>query len=65
MEKKNDAVESNALVSRAKNGDMQAFEQLLLQHVKIVFNIVLRMMGPGEDVKDHSPQVFLQLYRNM
>lgn len=58
-------VESNALVSRAKNGDMQAFEQLLLQHEKIVFNIVLRMMGPGEDVKDLSQEVFLKVYRNL
>ena len=65
VEKKNDAVESSALVSRAKNGDMLAFEQLLLQHEKIVFNIVLRMMGPGEDVKDLSQEVFLKVYRNL
>ncbi|MEI3523671.1 MAG: sigma-70 family RNA polymerase sigma factor [Anaerotignum sp.] len=65
MEKKNDAVESNALVSRAKNGDMQAFGPAALQHEKIVFNIVLRMMGPGEDVKDLSQEVFLKVYRNL
>lgn len=57
-----DAVE---LVALAKQGDMDAFEALILQHEKIVYNIAFRMMDGGEDVKDMAQEVFLKVYRNL
>ena len=45
------------LVKRAKQGDMHAFEKLILQHEKIVYNVALRMMNHSE--------VFLKAYRNI
>ncbi len=54
-----------ALVKRAKQGDMRAFEELILQHEKIVYNLALRMMKQSEDAKDISQEVFLKAYRNI
>lgn len=53
------------LVALAKRGDMDAFEALILQHEKIVYNIAFRMMDGGEDVKDMAQEVFLKVYRNL
>ena len=51
------------LVKRAKQGDMHAFEELIIQHEKIVYNVALRMMNHSEDAKDISQEVFLKAYR--
>ena len=53
------------LVKRAKQGDMHAFEELILQHEKIVYNVALRMMNHSEDAKDISQEVFLKLWRTL
>ena len=52
-------------IARAKAGDMQAFEALILQHEKIVYNVALRMMNHSEDAKDISQEVFLKAYKNI
>lgn len=53
------------LVSLAKRGDMASFEQLVLAHEKMVYNIALRMFANSEDAKDVSQEVFLKVYRNL
>ncbi|MBR5123168.1 MAG: sigma-70 family RNA polymerase sigma factor [Anaerotignum sp.] len=53
------------LIRRAKQGDMLAFEELILQHEKIVYNVALRMMNHSEDARDISQEVFLKAYRNL
>ena len=53
------------LVKRAKQGDMHAFEELIIQHEKIVYNVALRMMNHSEDAKDISQEVFLKLWRTL
>lgn len=58
-------MENNALVVQAKQGNMQALEELLQRHEKIVYHIVLRTMGAGEDVKDLSQEVLLKAYRSL
>ena len=52
-------------IRRAKRGDMDAFEKLILQHEKIVYNLAFRMMYYSEDAKDISQEVFLKAYRNI
>lgn len=53
------------LVLRAKNGDMQAFEQIVLQYEKLVYNIAYKIFSNAEDAKDVSQDVFIKLYRNI
>ena len=53
------------LIRKAKQGDMLAFEELILKHEKIVYNVALRMMNHSEDAKDISQEVFLKAYRSL
>lgn len=53
------------LVKKAKQGDLHAFEELILKHEKIVYNVALRMMSHSEDARDISQEVFLKAYRNI
>lgn len=53
------------LIRKAKQGDMHAFEELILKHEKIVYNLALRMMNHSEDAKDISQEVFLKAYRSL
>lgn len=56
---------SKLLISRAKQGDMAAFEMLVVQHEKIVYNVTLRMMNHSEDAKDISQEVWVKAYRSI
>lgn len=58
-------VEDKQFISKAKQGDMAAFEELILQHEKMVYNVALRMMNHSEDAKDISQEVFIKAYRNI
>lgn len=53
------------LIRKAKQGDMLAFEELILKHEKIVYNVALRMMNHSEDARDISQEVFLKAYRSL
>lgn len=57
--------QNQILISEAKQGDMAAFEVLIQQHEKIVYNVALRMMNHSEDAKDISQEVFIKAYRNI
>lgn len=53
------------LIEKAKNGDIEAFENLIRQSEKIVYNIAYRMLNNSEDVKDISQEVFIKVYKNL
>ena len=45
-------------------GDRQAFEALLLQYEKPVFNAAFRMLNSTDDAKDVTQTVFLKVFEN-
>lgn len=51
------------LIRKAKQGNMTAFEKLILQHEKTVYNIAYRMFHNEEDAKDMSQEVFIKVFR--
>ncbi|MEA4815757.1 MAG: sigma-70 family RNA polymerase sigma factor [Lachnospiraceae bacterium] len=53
------------LVSMAKVGDIDAFEELIKNSEKIVYNICFRMLLNPEDAKDISQEVFIKIYNNI
>lgn len=61
----NTADDDAFLVKRAKNGDMQAFEELVVKYEGKVYGIASRMLAFGEDAKDAAQEAFLKAYRSI
>jgi RNA polymerase sigma-70 factor (ECF subfamily) len=53
------------LLSKAAGGDIAAFETLILQYEKLIYNIAWRIMGNAEDAKDIAQEAILKIYRNL
>lgn len=53
------------LVERAKRGDVEAFEQLISQHQKTVFNIAYRLTSNYEDASDVAQEAFIRAYSSL
>ena len=53
------------LVQRAKSGDHAAFEQLVRDNEKRIYNLALRMTGHPEDALDLSQEVFINAWKGL
>lgn len=53
------------LVARAKKGDQSAFEQLVRDNEKRIYNLALRMAGNPEDALDLSQEAFLNAWKGL
>ena len=56
-------MQDELLNRRAQRGDADAFEQLLLEHQKNVYNLCYRMAGNPDDAMDLSQETFLRAWR--
>lgn len=56
-------MQDELLIRRAQRGDADAFEQLLLEHQKNVYNLCYRMVGNPDDAMDLSQETFLRAWR--
>jgi len=54
-----------ALVKAAQNGDSEAFEALVRQHQKFVYNLALKLSGNPDDAMDISQDTFIKAYTNL
>ena len=57
--------EAKNLILRAQEGDLDAFERLMVCHQKQVLCTAARILRRYEDAKDASQMVFLKLYRHL
>ena len=53
----------NKLIQRAIRGDEFAFEQLVKEHQRLVYNTALRACRNREDALDISQEVFIKVWR--
>ena len=53
------------LVERCRAGDPEAFARLVALHEGMVYNLAARLLGDGEEARDVSQDVFLQVYRTL
>ena len=56
-------MQDELLIRRAQRGDADAFEQLLLEPQKNVYNLCYRMAGNPDDAMDLSQETFLRAWR--
>jgi RNA polymerase sigma-70 factor (ECF subfamily) len=52
-------------IKRAKAGDPDAFEYILLRQERMVLRFAERLLGNTEDAKDAAQEVFVRLLRNL
>lgn len=57
--------EERKIISAVLDGDVNAYEALVLEHQKSVYNIALRMTGNSDDAYDISQEAFLKAYRSL
>ena len=53
------------LVRRAKDGDQLAFEQLVTDNEKRIYNLCRRMVGDQEDAAELTQEAFLNAWRGL
>jgi len=53
------------LLIKAANGDTKAFEAIIIQYEKLIYNISYRIMGNAEDAKDISQEAIIKIYKNI
>ena len=58
-------MDERTIVQQAAQGDEAAFEQLILQYQKPVYNIAYRMCGNAEDAYDLAQEAFLNAWRGL
>ena len=58
-------VSSRVLVSRAREGDREAFEELYLRYHPMVTRRLVHLCGPGAPVADMAQDVFASAYRSL
>lgn len=59
------APDTQALLLRARAGDLAAFDKLMIRHQRLVLNVAWRLLGSREDAKDIGQEVFLRFYRSL
>src|SRR3979411_700195 len=54
-----------AAVSRARDGDSDAFRVLVERHSRVIFRVAYRMTGNEHDADDVVQETFLRAYRQL
>ncbi len=54
-----------SLVERCLDGDVEAFEPLVLRYQRPLYNVALRMLGDPEDARDVVQEAFLKAYEKL
>lgn len=55
---------SIALMEKVRDGDHDAFEQLVMRHQQSVIGTIVRMTGKVKDAEDMAQQVFFRIWRS-
>lgn len=56
---------NESLVMRIQQGDREAFEKIVDEYQRTIFNMVYRMVNNYEDAKDLTQSVFIKAYENI
>ena len=54
-----------ALIQQAKNGDVVAFNRLVLEYQQPVYNVAYRIMGEPQTAEDMTQDAFISAYKSL
>lgn len=57
--------EESVLISRARDGDHDAFRELVERYQGAVYNLAYRMLGDPNDAEDAAQEIFVRIYRQL
>lgn len=60
-----DAADEVALVRSAKEGNIEAFEQLIARHTTMIFRVAANIVGSREDAEDVVQEAFLKAFQHL
>jgi RNA polymerase sigma-70 factor, ECF subfamily len=60
-----DAVQEQALIRLAQDGDPRAFDQLVRTHFQPVYALLYRLLGNHEDAEDLAQECFVRAHRSL
>ena len=55
-------IDEDELVNRFQNGDIEAFNPLVLKYEKKIYNLIYQQIRDRETAKDISQEVFLKAF---
>jgi RNA polymerase sigma-70 factor, ECF subfamily len=55
----------DALIEKCLDGDQQAWEQIVRQHWRKVFNVAYKFVGSHEQAEDLTQDIFLKIFRSL
>ncbi len=56
-------MDEEALIERAKQGDIDAFNRLVLHYQEHVYNVAYRIMGEPQSAEDATQETFISAYK--
>ncbi len=58
-------VDTNVLIERCLRGDQQAWEAIVRQYWRRVFNVAYKFVGRHDEAEDLSQDIFLKVFRSL
>ena len=59
------AENETVLIEKSKQGDLAAFEQLIMDYQKKIVNLAYRMLGNMADAEDAAQDIFVRVFRSI
>jgi RNA polymerase sigma-70 factor (ECF subfamily) len=61
----NPAFDEDALVQRARSGELAAFNSLVLHYQNAIYNLCLKLTGKPQSAEDAAQECFISAWRNL
>jgi len=57
--------DTNASISKAINGDVEAFREIVERHQQFVYRAAFRLLANAEDARDATQECFIRVWKNL